>query len=337
MPDVRPLVDSYGRRITTLRISLTEHCNFRCVYCMPPEGVQFLDKTGYLTGEEIARFARIVGARGVTRVRLTGGEPLLRKDIVEIVARLKQIDTVCERSLTTNGSLLADLAAPLAEAGLDRVNISLDSLDRRRFDAITRVSRYDDVWRGIHAALDVGWPVKLNVVVLKAMTRSEIQRFAALAVEHDIDVRFLEFMPLCGTAWQDDLVYPIADVREAVREVYRLEEMPRRDRPAQTFRIAGGRGRVGFIASLSEPFCGTCSRMRLTADGNIRPCLFSNYEVRVGHLLKNGADDDDVATAVSRAVQNKPWGSQFMDRPFADGETTDRLAAPAPLIRNIGG
>lgn len=335
--DDTSLVDSYGRTIRTVRISLTDHCNFRCVYCMPPEGLDYIHKQTYLERDHIARLVSLLAPLGVCRVRLTGGEPLLRKDVVEIVAALRQSVPDLELSLTTNASRLAELAGALKQAGLDRMNISLDSLDPRRFAQITRAGQYDRVWAGIDAALAEGFPIKINVVVMRGMPREEIVEFVDLAVEHDIDVRFLEFMPLCGTAWANEVVLPIAEVRKTVRERYDLEELPRGDRPAQAFAIEGGRGRVGFIASLTEPFCDTCSRMRVTADGNIRPCLFSNYEYPVGDLLRAGAPDAAIIDAVRHAVWNKPWGSEFADKPFAEDEPTAREAAATPFIRSIGG
>lgn len=330
------LRDQYGRRVATLRISLTEHCNFRCVYCMPPDGLPHTDSEKYLSHDELERFVRLVAARGINRVKLTGGEPLIRKDIVDVVRLLKGIDGVDELSLTTNASRLPQLARPLRDAGLDRINISLDSLDKHRFAEITRVDQLDLVWAGIRETLRVGFPLKINVVVLDDMTQAEILDFADLAVEHDIDVRFLEFMPLCGSAWEGKRVYPIKDVRDTIRGRYELVERVRGDKPAQSFEIAGGRGRVGFIASLTEPFCADCSRMRLTADGKIRPCLFSNYELDVASALRNGSDKE-VNEVIECVVWNKPWGSDFMTDPFRVGEARERDAKTAPLIHNIGG
>jgi cyclic pyranopterin phosphate synthase len=251
MPHESGLRDRYGRRVATLRISLTDHCNFRCVYCMPPEGLPHVDGHRYLSAAEVERFVRLAARMGVARVKLTGGEPLIRPDIVDIARVIRSIDGIDELSLTTNAVRLPELAAPLRDAGLDRVNISLDSLDSERFAEITRVDQLDRVWAGIDAAIQVGFPVKINVVVLHDMTKAEIVRFAETAAEYDIDVRFLEFMPLCGSAWEGSRVYPIAEVRDAVRERFDLIETTRGDRPAQTFDIAGGRGRVGFIASLT--------------------------------------------------------------------------------------
>jgi cyclic pyranopterin phosphate synthase len=338
MVDKHLLVDSYGRRIDNLRISLTDRCNFRCVYCMPPEGLPMLKKSRFLSLDQIVRFVRIVGRAGVERYRLTGGEPLLRSDIVDIVRALKQVTTVKELSVTTNGSRLAELSAQLRDAGLDRINVSLDSVDKQRFEAVTLTSQYDRVRGGIEAALGAGFPVKLNMVVLKGLPDHEIIEFVRMAVDNsDIEVRFLEFMPLCGEGWEADLVYPIAEVRDIVRAHFQLEPQHRGNRTAETFTIDGGPGRVGFIASLSEPFCSDCSRMRLTADGKIRPCLFSDYEVSVGGLLGNGAGDEEILAAIKTAVANKPQGNQFLEAPFESGREDATRVPGGPFIRTVGG
>ncbi len=337
MPERQSLVDSFGRRIENLRISLTDRCNFRCVYCMPPEGLPMLEKSGFLSLDEIVRFVGIVGRLGVNRYRLTGGEPLLRRDIVDVVRAIKAVPGVEELSVTTNGSRLSELASPLREAGLDRINVSLDSVDQRRFETVTLTSQYQKVRDGIRAAFEAGFPVKLNMVVLKGIRREEILDFVRLAVDHDIEVRFLEFMPLCGEGWEAKLVYPISDVRDTVRERFELHPQHRGDKTAETWRIGNGPGRVGFIASLSEPFCDSCSRMRLTADGKIRPCLFSDYEMPVGDLLRNGAGDEEVIAAIRTAVANKPRGNQFVEKPFAGTEEDGRRVANGPYIRTVGG
>jgi len=333
----RALVDSYGRRIASLRISLTDRCNFRCVYCTPPEGFSVTPKPHYLTVDEVVRLVRIVGHYGVGRIRLTGGEPLLRDDIVDVVRAVRAVETVHEVSITTNASRLAPLAVPLREAGLDRLNISLDSLDDARFARVARTAQYARVMAGITAAIDAGFPVKVNVVVLRGMSDGEILDFVALAVRHDIEVRFLEFMPLCGDGWQADMVYPIGGVRDVVRRRYELDEQARGDRTAQTFAIAGG-GRVGFIGSLSEPFCNACSRVRISADGRIRPCLFAPYEVPLRELMRGGASDDAIMDAIETAVSNKSRGSQFADTPFHESSPQSQaVSGGQPLIRRVGG
>jgi cyclic pyranopterin phosphate synthase len=337
MVDKQLLVDSYGRRIDNLRVSLTDRCNFRCVYCMPAEGLPMLEKSRFLTLDQIVRFVRIVGGVGVKRYRLTGGEPLLRRDIVEIVRALKAVPTVEELSVTTNGSRLAELSTPLRQAGLDRINVSLDSVDKKRFEAVTLTAQYGRVREGIEAALGAGFPVKLNMVVLKGLPDEEILAFVRMAVDRDIEVRFLEFMPLCGEGWEAELFYPIPQVRDVVRSQFELEAQHRGNRTAETYTIDGGPGKVGFIASLSEPFCADCSRMRLTADGKIRPCLFSDYEVSVGDLLNDGATDAEILAAIRTAVANKPRGNEFMGAPFESGRQNGRRVSNGPFIRTVGG
>ena len=333
-----PLVDSYGRHINYLRISLTELCNFRCIYCMPPEGISLLPPSEYLTRQEITRFVTIAGRLGITRIRLTGGEPLLREDILEIIRSLKAIKTVKDLSITTNGSRLAPLVGPLREAGLDRINISLDSLDRGRFQEITRRDVYEKVIEATFAALSAGFPVKLNVVVLRGITEEEILKFVQLACDYPLEVRFLEFMPLCGKGWQTNLFLPIDEVRQIVRNHFNLvEELPRGDRVAETFVLSDGKGKVGFIASLSESFCDRCSRMRLTANGKIRPCLFSDLEVSVKDLLRRMAPDQEIIEAVRQAVWMKPRGNWFQDHPLRPDKENTLVFESLPSIRVLGG
>lgn len=327
------LRDSYGRRIRSLRISLTELCNFRCVYCTTST-TTILPPAHYLSRQEILRFVTVALKLGIDKVRLTGGEPMLREDIVDIVRSLKTAG-VDDLSITTNGSRLAPLLAGLKEAGLDRINISLDSMNADRFKEVTLVDAFREVMRSAFLALEAGFPVKLNMVALKGLTRREILEFVGLAEKWPLDVRFLEFMPLCGEAWRPDLVLPIAEIRSIVQEHYLLEEVAREDSPAQTFRLCAGRGKVGFIASLTESFCGQCSRIRLTTDGNLRPCLFSDIQVPLKVLLRGNAPDEAIENAIREAARIKPAGNAFYERPFDPAEEAVRGAGPA--IRNIGG
>ena len=332
------LVDSFGRQVTYLRISLTDRCNFRCIYCMPAEGLPVLPWSQYLTSEEIIRFVRIIGRLGVTRIRLTGGEPLLREDIVEIVSSLKMIDTVHDLSITTNGSQLGHLARSLKEAGLDRINISLDSLNPERFKKVTLSDTFHEVRDATFLALRLGFPVKLNMVALRGLTPEEIVDFVRLACFYPLEVRFLEFMPLCGTGWKPDLVYPIEEVRQIVGEHFDLQEInPRGDQVAQTFEIRGGKGKVGFIASVTEPFCNQCSRIRLSSDGKIHPCLFSDRQVSVKELLREKAPDEKIMETIRFAVTIKPKGNQFSDHPFQFDQENNFEFQPVPMIRSIGG
>ena len=327
-----PLTDRYGRRVRTLRISLTEHCNFRCTYCMPPEGIVASPRASHLSLDQLEHVVRAMGDMGVERYRLTGGEPMLRPDIVEIVARMSGIETVRELSMTTNGSLLADKAVALREAGLDRINISLDSLDRDRFNDVTRSRLYDHVREGVEAALAAGFPLKINVVVMAGMTEREILDFVELAVERRLEVRFLEFMPLCGSAWERDRVLEIGEVRNVVSGHFEMEPLPRDGHPAEVFRVEGAR--VGFIAPLSEPFCEDCSRIRMSADGRVQPCLFDAGSRPLAPSLAGGKGDLDAA--IRAAVWEKSAGSQFNDVPLGSHDEAE-YTIDGPMIRHIGG
>ncbi len=333
-----PLVDGFGRRVRTVRISLTDRCNFRCVYCMPPEGLPLVDRRTLLTPDQIARIVRACARMGARRVRLTGGEPLVRPDVVDVVRAIRATGEVDDLAMTTNASRLAQLAAPLREAGLDRVNVSLDSLDPYRFVAITRYRRHDRVRAGIDAAIDAGLGVKINVVVMRGMPDDEILDFVRLATERRVDVRFLEFMPLCGSGWRPDLVYPLGEVRALVERHFRLEPLPRGDAPAEPFRVDGG-GRIGFIASLTNPFCDSCSRIRFSADGRLRPCLFSSVEHDVRPALESG-DDAALERTIREGVARKPRGNAYARAPFVAGaphEAERARRSAAAHIRSIGG
>jgi cyclic pyranopterin phosphate synthase len=309
---------------------------------MPAEGISFLSPSKYLTRSEIVRFVRLIGQLGVTRVRLTGGEPLLRKDILDIIRALKEIKTVKDLSITTNASRLGPLVgangrSPLREAGLDRINISLDSMEPERFKEVTLSDTFHQVLEAVFLALQAGFPVKLNMVVLKGLTRQETIQFVQLSKDNPLEVRFLEFMPLCGTGWRPDLVLPIQDVRSIVFENFQLEELPRNGNVAHSFAIRGGKGSVGFIASLTESFCDSCSRIRLTADGKIRPCLFSDKEVSIKELLKNNAPDEEIIQAIRHAAAIKPKGNWFSEKPFRPDENYDSTFVSNPMIRALGG
>ena len=335
------LVDSHGRTITYLRVSLTDACNFKCVYCVPPGGFSSMDRSCYLNREQIVRFVRLAGTVGIERVRLTGGEPLLRHDLVEIVGDIKKMTSIKDLSVTTNGSRLQSLLKPLKEAGLDRINISLDSLDPARFKEVTLSNTYHQVLESTHRALEMGFPVKLNVVALIGLKSEEIIRFVQLAVDDPLEVRFLEFMPLCGSGWYPDLVFPIAEIRRIIKNRFSLiEEINRKDRVAQTFSIAGGKGKIGLIGSLTESFCDQCSRIRITADGRIRPCLFSEAEVSVGQLLHRNAADEEIIMALQEAVRIKPAGNPFRNQPFQGqgGNLSEQDYGHSKVImRSLGG
>jgi cyclic pyranopterin phosphate synthase len=336
-----PLVDTFGRHVTYLRVSLTDACNFKCTYCVPPDGYAPMGRPSYLDREHIVRLIRLSETVGIERVRLTGGEPLLRHDIVDIVRGIKEQTSLRDVSITTNGSRLKPLLQPLKDAGLDRINISLDSLDPARFKAVTRVNAYSQVLDASYAAIGMGFPVKLNMVVMKGLTADEVVRFVQMAYDHPIEVRFLEFMPLCGSGWVPELVFPISAIREIIRERFVLEEASDRgDQVAQTFKIAGGKGKVGLIASLTESFCGQCSRIRMTADGRIRPCLFSDVEVPLGALLREDAPDEAIIEALRESVRIKPAGNQFKDTPFTNqgpNASAQGDASASVVMQGLGG
>ena len=323
------ITDSFGRHLAYLRISLTDRCNFRCLYCLPPEGVSLVPREELLTLEEIERLSRIFVSLGVTKIRLTGGEPLLRKRVVSLVAALSGIEGLIHLTMTTNGSLLAPLAGDLKEAGLGSINISLDSLSRIRFARITRSDHWHEVMYGITQALSAGLAVKINVVAVSDLSREEVLNFCALARGYPVEVRFLEFMPLCGSGWNNELRLPMQKLKRWVMEALPLREGARGDDVAETYTVEGFEGRIGFIASISSPFCGRCSRLRLTSTGGLRPCLFSDLETDLKTPLRSCASDDELAALIRRAAWGKPKGhEEFLGR-MRDGDL--------PKIRLLGG
>lgn len=311
------LIDRFGRPITYLRISVTDRCNLRCVYCLPETGMKWLPRENQLSAEEIARVTETAAKVGVRRVRLTGGEPLVRADIVEIVARIASIPGIEEVSLTTNAMLLEMLARPLVKAGLTRVNVSLDTLDADKFKRITRGGNIDRLWRGIAAAEDAGLsPLKLNTVVVNGLNADELSALARLTIENPWHVRFIELMPV-GNAqnWGED--FPaLPDRYISVHEMQtRLSNFdlqpattPTGNGPARTFRIPGALGTVGFISPLGEHFCQGCNRLRLTADGHLRPCLLLDGEVNVRDTLRTGLP---LLPLLQQAVDAKPQGHEL--------------------------
>jgi cyclic pyranopterin phosphate synthase len=320
MPEHGPLVDRYGRVHTDVRISLTDRCNLRCVYCMPEEGVTFRRRDEILTFEEIVRMARVARRMGVTSLRFTGGEPLLRRGIVDLVGQVARLG-FDDLALTTNGIGLARLADALARAGLRRVNISCDSLQTERFARIRRRGNLAAVLASMHAAEAAGLtPLKVNVVLMAGVNDDEILDFAAFAREHDRVVRFIEYMPLDAEEnWRRDQVVPSDEVLGRIDARWPLAPLdlpPDDPAPAQRFRFRRGSGEIGVVASVTRPFCGTCNRLRLTADGALRNCLFSDNEVPVRGLLRDGASDDDLALAWRRSAWGKLPGHGINDPDF---------------------
>ena len=308
MPLEGPLIDRYGRIHNDLRISVTDRCNLRCVYCMPEEGMSFLPTNELLSFDEITRLARVAWSLGVTSLRITGGEPLVRKDLVSLIARLSEVGFE-DLALTTNGTDLARTAERLAAAGLRRVNVSCDSLRPYRFAAIRRRGNLDTVLDAMSAAESAGLtPLKVNVVLLRGENDDEILDFASFARSTGRIVRFIEFMPLdAQRAWERDRLVPGREVFERISAVWPLEAVSADSgaAPAERFRFADGIGEIGLISSVTEPFCGTCNRLRVTADGALRNCLFSDEEHVVRDLLRNGGTDDDLSFLFRTAVWAK--------------------------------
>lgn len=333
MPSTPPLTDAYGRIHNNLRIGITDRCNIRCYYCMPEHDVRFVERGEILDFEEIERFVRVAVGLGVSKVRVTGGEPLVRRGVAELIRRLAAIPGIEDLALTTNGVLLADQAAALYEAGLRRLNVHLDTLDRARFRTITRRDELGRVLRGLATARDVGFsPIKLNAVAVKNLVEPDIVPLARYARENGFEVRYIEFMPLDAQRLWDRSRVLLADEMVAMlsREIAPLEPVPDPDprAPALEYRFADGIGTVGFIASVSRPFCLNCNRIRLTADGHLRYCLFAIEETDVRPLLRGGACDDEIAALIRRVVGAKWEGHEINSARF--------VAPPRPMY-SIGG
>ncbi|MDQ4068115.1 MAG: GTP 3',8-cyclase MoaA [Actinomycetota bacterium] len=325
-----PLVDPHGRAVRDLRISVTDRCNLRCRYCMPAEGMDWLPRSDLLTYEEIERVARVCVERfGFTGIRITGGEPTVRAQLPVLVEKLAALGT--DLSLTTNGASLRLLAGDLRAAGLRRVNISLDSLRPDTFFAITRRRALDQVVDGIDASVEAGLsPVKVNCVLIRGVNDDEIVDFARFGRERNVTVRFIEFMPLdADDGWAPGTVVPAAEVVAAIDAAYPLEPVAQRGAaPAERFRYRDGRGEVGVIASVTQSFCGSCDRVRLTAEGMFRNCLFAVEETDLRSVLRGGGPDDDLAAAIAADVGRK-WAGHSIGRV--------NFVRPARTMSQIGG
>ena len=306
---MEPLRDGHGRLIEDLRVSVTDRCNFRCQYCMPAEGLPWLERDEVLRFEEITRVVSLLASMGVRDIRLTGGEPLVRREFPRLAAMLSDIEDVAEVSLTTNGFLLERDAEALVRAGVQRFNVSIDSLQRDRFYELTRRDALPQVLRGLEhlAGFPQAHPIKINAVAIRGFTEEEVLPFAELARRTPYEVRFIEFMPLdADHAWSLDQVLTGAEIRRAIHAHHPLEPEPREpSATARSYRFADGRGRIGFINPVSEPFCADCNRIRLTADGRLRTCLFSLFETDLRGPLRAGASDEDLALIVREAVWRK--------------------------------
>jgi cyclic pyranopterin phosphate synthase len=314
------LEDAHGRLLGDLRVSVTDRCNFRCRYCMPAEGMPWIDREQILSFEEIERLVRMLVGLGMEDVRLTGGEPLVRRDLPRLVKSLASIQGIRDLSLTTNGYLLADQAGELVEAGIDRVNVSIDSLARGRFFEITRRDALDRVLAGLEAiaAFPEVRPIKVNAVPMPGFGREDVLRFCELARRPGFQVRFIEFMPLDGErAWRPEDVLSGAEVRAMVEREHPLRERPREPHAtARVFEFADGHGEVGFINPVSEPFCADCNRLRLTADGGLRTCLFSRFETDLRGPLRSGASDEELELIVRDAVWRKELKHRIQEPGF---------------------
>ena len=337
------LIDSFGRSVRDLRISVTDRCNFRCTYCMPEEGMQWLPRTEVLTYEELNRVARVCVERfGIDGIRLTGGEPTVRAHLPVLIEKLASLTVPSNAdspraggpvdvALTTNGATLALVADDLRRAGLSRINVSLDTLRRDRFKAITKRDELDSVLEGIDAAIAAGLrPVKVNVVVQRGVNDDEIVSLAAFGREKNVEVRFIEFMPLDAQGhWMSDAVVGQDEIVATIDNVFPLEQVPTRGAaPADRWRYLDGNGVVGVIPTVTKPFCGDCDRVRLTADGQFRTCLFATDEFDVRALVRGGASDDEIEALLRRAVGEKWAGHRI-------GQVT--FVRPRRSMSQIGG
>jgi len=328
-----PLVDSFGRVHDNLRISVTDRCNIRCFYCMPEHDVHYVPRADILDFEEIERFVGIAVSLGINKLRVTGGEPLLRRDLPSLVRRLAAISGIQDLALTTNGVFLEELAGPLHDAGLRRINVHIDTLDRERFRQITRRDELGRVLAGLDACRRLGYTkIKLNAVAVKNLVEPDIVPLARFAREKGYEVRYIEFMPLdAQNLWDRSRVLLAGEIVEILsREIAPLVPVPDPDprAPATEYAYADGLGRVGFIASVSRPFCGNCNRIRLTADGKLRYCLFAIDETDVKSPMRAGASDAEIAGLIRRTVCSKWEGHEINSAKF--------VAPPRPMY-SIGG
>ncbi|OGP81378.1 MAG: cyclic pyranopterin phosphate synthase MoaA [Deltaproteobacteria bacterium RBG_16_54_11] len=314
------LLDNYDRKINYLRLSITDRCNLRCRYCMPEEGVELVGHKDLLTYEEIVRTIEVFARNGITKIRLTGGEPLVRRGVVDLIKRIARIEGVKDLSLTTNGVLLKDYARDLAEAGLRRINISLDTLQAERFAYITRRDRFKEVWEGIEETMRQGFsPVKINVVVMKGFNDDELRAFARLSLAYPLHIRFIEFMPVGGVShWDGQEIIPFSRIMEEIKGIGELVPMGPYENggPAKRYYIKGGKGEIGFISPITSHFCAQCNRLRLTPDGKIRTCLFSDEEIDLKGALRKAGGEAILEEILYQALQAKPEGHRIGDIRF---------------------
>jgi GTP 3',8-cyclase len=319
-----PLTDKFGRPITDLRISVTDRCNFRCVYCRSADPENHMARHELLEWDEYERLVRILVGMGIRKVRVTGGEPLVRPGVEDFVARLKGMG-VHDLSMTTNGHLLAERCDRLIAAGLNRINISLDSLNREKFERITRTKAFDQVMAGIEAAQNsVLRPVKVNAVLVRGFNDDEVEAFAEFARERNLIMRFIEFMPLdADRAWTRESMVPAAEVHARIAARWPLVQiLHERSETARKYRFADGRGEIGLVAPVTQPFCGFCSRIRLTADGKLRTCLFSKDDHDLKFLLRGGATDREIGDEILSIIAEKEKGHRINEPGFVPPSRT---------------
>jgi cyclic pyranopterin phosphate synthase len=307
---MKPNVVSYNRRITYLRISVTDRCNLRCIYCAPAKDLKFLPRADILRYEEILKVVEAATQIGINKVRLTGGEPLVRRNFLHFVASLCRIPGIEDVSMTTNGVLLKDMAKEIFDAGIGRVNVSLDTLSPLKYAKITGRQYFKNVWEGLEEAEAVGFsPIKVNVVVMKGVNDDDLPRFAKLSVRRPYHVRFIEYMPVGGgNRWKPEKYIPTDEIKSRLEAFGPLHRIPRApyDGPAERYRFESAKGEIGFISPLSHHFCPSCNRLRLTADGKLRPCLFADDEVDMKTPLRNGCSHEDLKVLFQEAIGRKP-------------------------------
>jgi len=322
------MYDSYGRHLHYLRVSLTDACNLRCVYCMPEE-ITFRPPASLLQDDEVVTLVRAAASLGVDKIRLTGGEPTVRRGVVDLVREIRSVPGIGRVTMTTNGLRLVELARPLAAAGLDQVNVSIDSLDGERFRQITRRGGLDDVWRGIAAAEAAGLRLKLNCVVTRGFNDDEVVELARLTLTNPWEVRFIELMPLGSvSSFQQSQVVPSAETRARIEAAFgpvTLVPGHNGHDPARPYRLPGAMGQIGFISSVTEPFCEGCNRLRLTADGRLRLCLLRDDEVDLLAPLRAGADFETLRRIMAEAAYRKPWGHRLEENDIARSREMSQL------------
>lgn len=309
---MKALLDFHNRRISYLRISITDRCNLRCHYCMPKEGVSQFGQSEILRYEEILRLAALAVQKGITKIRITGGEPLVRKDAVQLIQQLSQLKGVQDLSLTTNAILLEEFASALFQAGLKRVNLSMDSLSPEKYHEITRGGDLSRVWAGVEAARRAGLsPIKINVVAITGFNDGEILEFARLTMQDPFQVRFIEFMPIgVSSEWSPERYLSSREIKRRIESVYPLIPVNGgvndHGGPARLFKFPGARGEIGFISPISDHFCNSCNRLRLTPDGKLKTCLFSEEEMDLKQLLRSGCSDEELGRKLDEAISTKP-------------------------------